>query len=37
MYAWDAILWIFGFWMIELNLLEWEQGRVRELAAATQS
>ena len=32
-YAWDAFLWIFGFWAIELNLAEWEQQRVQELAA----
>ncbi len=24
LYAWDAFLWIFGFWAIELNLAEWE-------------
>lgn len=34
-YAWDAFLWIFGFWAIELNLAEWEQERTQELAAAT--
>ncbi|MFQ5983339.1 MAG: hypothetical protein ACE5KS_08195 [Woeseiaceae bacterium] len=34
MYAWDAFLWIFGFWAIELNLAEWEQERARELAFA---
>lgn len=34
MYAWDAFLWIFGFWAIELNLAEWEQERAQELAAA---
>lgn len=33
-YAWDAFLWIFGFWAIELNLAEWEQERTEELAAA---
>jgi len=33
-YAWDAFLWIFGFWAIELNLAEWEQERTQELAAA---
>jgi hypothetical protein len=33
-YAWDSFLWIFGFWAIELNLAEWEQERVEELAAA---
>jgi hypothetical protein len=27
LYAWDAFLWIFGFWAIELNLAEWEQER----------
>ncbi|MEM8563554.1 MAG: hypothetical protein AAGF57_15040 [Pseudomonadota bacterium] len=31
MYAWDAFLWIFGFWAIELNLAEWEIERVEEL------
>ena len=31
LYTWDAFLWIFGFWAIELNLAEWEQDRVREL------
>lgn len=34
LYAWDAFLWIFGFWAIELNLAEWEQDRVAELRAA---
>lgn len=34
-YAWDAFLWIFGFWAIELNLAEWEQERTQELAAET--
>ncbi len=34
MYAWDAFLWIFGFWAIELNLADWERERVQELAAA---
>ncbi len=34
LYAWDAFLWIFGFWAIELNLAEWEQERLRELEAA---
>ena len=33
-YAWDAFLWIFGFWAIELNLAEWELERQSELAAA---
>lgn len=33
-YAWDAFLWIFGFWAIELNLAEWEQERTQELAPA---
>jgi hypothetical protein len=32
-YAWDAFLWIFGFWAIELNLAEWEMERVEELRA----
>jgi hypothetical protein len=31
LYAWDAFLWIFGFWAIELNLAEWEQDRLNEL------
>ena len=31
MYTYDAILWIVGFWAIELNLAEWEQERVEEL------
>jgi hypothetical protein len=30
-YAWDAFLWIVGFWAIELNLATWEQERVAEL------
>ena len=34
LYAWDAFLWIFGFWAIELNLAEWEQERLQELKAA---
>lgn len=34
LYAWDAFLWIFGFWAIELNLAEWEQDRLKELRAA---
>ena len=34
LYAWDAFLWIFGFWAIELNLAEWEQERLAELRAA---
>jgi hypothetical protein len=34
-YAWDAFLWIFGFWVIELNLAEWEQDRLQELADET--
>lgn len=33
LYAWDAFLWIFGFWAIELNLAEWERDRVQELTA----
>lgn len=32
LYAWDAFLWIFGFWAIELNLAEWEKERTEELA-----
>ena len=32
LYAWDAFLWIFGFWAIELNLAEWERDRTLELA-----
>jgi hypothetical protein len=34
LYAWDAFLWIFGFWAIELNLAEWEQEHAQQLAAA---
>ncbi len=33
LYAWDAFLWIFGFWAIELNLAEWEQDRLQEIGA----
>ena len=33
-YAWDAFLWIFGFWAIELNLAEWELERREELSTA---
>ena len=33
LYAWDAFLWIFGFWAIEMNLAEWEMDRVDELRA----
>ncbi|MBQ76198.1 MAG: hypothetical protein CMQ20_14425 [Gammaproteobacteria bacterium] len=32
-YAWDAMLWIVGFWAIELNLAEWEEERMQELNA----
>jgi hypothetical protein len=32
MYTFDAMLWIVGFWAIELNLAGWEQERVEELA-----
>jgi hypothetical protein len=32
LYTWDAFLWIFGFWAIELNLAEWEQDRLEELS-----
>ncbi len=35
-YAWDAFLWIFGFWAIELNLAEWERERTQELATVGQ-
>jgi len=31
-YAWDAFLWIYGFWAIELNLAEWELDRTSVLA-----
>lgn len=34
LYSWDAFLWIFGFWAIELNLAEWEMERTGELAVA---
>jgi len=34
LWAWDAFLWIFGFWAIELNLAEWEMDRVKELAGS---
>ena len=34
LYTWDAFLWIFGFWAIELNLAEREQERVKELSVA---
>jgi|TARA_B100000749_G_C18381745_1_gene446324 hypothetical protein len=33
-YAWDALLWIVGFWAIELNLAEWEKDRTIELSTA---
>ena len=32
MWAWDAFLWIFGFWAIEFNLAFWEKIRTLELA-----
>ncbi len=32
LYGWDAFLWIFGFWAIELNLAEWERDRTLELS-----
>jgi hypothetical protein len=32
LYAYDALLWIVGFWAIELNLAEWEQERTQELS-----
>ncbi len=31
LYGLDAIVWIAGFWAIELNLTEWEQERTAEL------
>ena len=31
LYTWDAFLWIFGFWAIELTLAEWEEERLEEL------
>ncbi len=34
LYAWDAFLWIFGFWAIEFNLAYWERERMQELSAA---
>ena len=34
-YSWDAFLWIFGFWAIELNLAKWENERLEELAVET--
>lgn len=37
LYTWDAFLWIFGFWAIELNLAEWEQERLEELSVETSS
>lgn len=30
-WSWDAFVWIFGFWAIELNLAEWEMLRTTEL------
>ena len=33
LYSWDAFLWIFGFWAIELNLAEWEQEHKKALLA----
>lgn len=30
-WSWDAFLWIFGFWAIELNLAEWELERTAQL------
>jgi len=32
LYAYDSLLWIVGFWAIELNLAEWEQERLQELS-----
>ena len=37
LYTWDAFLWIFGFWAIELNLAEWEQERLKELRVESSS
>jgi hypothetical protein len=37
LYAWDAFLWIFGFWAIELNLMEWELEQTHDLAIAAHS
>ena len=34
LYAYDQILWVVGFWAIELNLAEWEQDRLKELSEA---
>ena len=34
-YAWDAFLWIFGFWAIEMNLAEWEVDWLEELGATS--
>ena len=31
MYAWDAFVWIFGFWAIELNMAEWESSQAGAL------
>lgn len=33
-YSWDAFLWIFGFWVIELNLAEWERDRLQEIGGS---
>ncbi len=30
LWAWDAFLWIAGFWAIELNMVEWEKGHMQE-------
>jgi len=35
-YVWDAFLWIFGFWAIELNLAEWQEERESKFIAAVQ-
>ncbi len=32
-WSWDAFVWIFGFWAIELNLAEWELERSKEIAS----
>lgn len=36
-WSWDAFLWIFGFWAIELNLVEWELERTAEMRHAHRS
>ena len=34
LWAWDAFLWIAGFWAIELNMVEWEKDHQQEMAAS---